>query len=113
MAEFQDAPVGVIGLETALGVALTKLYHGGVLELKEIVRKMSTRPAEILNLPDSFGQIKVGAEANLVLVDLNHEWVVRSEEFISKSKNSCFIGAKLKGKAVATICRGKLWKEPF
>ena len=113
MAEFPDAPVGVIGLETALGVALTKLYHSQALDLKGIVMKMSTRPAEILKLPAGFGQIKVGTEANLTLVDLNHEWVVRREEFISKSKNSCFIGAKLKGKVMATICRGTLWKEQF
>jgi len=113
MAEFQDAPVGVIGLETAVGVALTKLYHGKILNLSEIVMKMSTRPAEILKLPNGFGEIKVGTEANLTLVDVNQEWTVRQEEFVSKSKNSCFIGTKLKGKTVATICRGKLWKEPF
>jgi len=113
MAEFQDAPVGVIGLETAVGVALTKLYHGKILNLSEMVMKMSTRPAEILKLPNGFGEIKVGTEANLTLVDVNQEWTVRQEEFVSKSKNSCFIGTKLKGKTVATICRGKLWKEPF
>ena len=113
MAEFQDAPVGVIGLETAVGVVLTKLYHAKILDLGEIVMKMSTRPAEILKLPNGFGQIKVGTEANLTLVDVNQEWTVRKEEFISKSKNSCFIGTKLKGKRVATVCRGKLWKEQF
>ncbi len=113
MAEFQDAPVGVIGLETAVGVALTKLYHGKILNLSEMVVKMSTRPAEILKLPNGFGEIKVGTEANLTLIDVNQEWTVRQEEFVSKSKNSCFVGTKLKGKTVATICRGKLWKEPF
>ncbi|OGW86197.1 MAG: hypothetical protein A3C35_07780 [Omnitrophica bacterium RIFCSPHIGHO2_02_FULL_46_11] len=111
MAEFSDAPVGVTGLETALGVILTKLYHGKILSLSEIVMKMSMRPSEILKLPNGFGQIKVGTEANLTLVDLNHEWMVRKEEFVSKSKNSCFIGAKFKGKAVVTICRGKLWQR--
>lgn len=113
MAEFQDAPAGVIGLETALGVALTHLYHRRILTLADLVIKMSTRPAEILRLPEGFGQIKVGTEANLTLVDVNHEWTVRAEDFISKSKNSCFIGAKLKGKAVATISRGRLWQKQF
>ncbi|MBI4000038.1 MAG: dihydroorotase [Candidatus Omnitrophica bacterium] len=111
MAEFQDAPSGVTGVETALGVVLTKLYHEKIFDLKNIVMKMSTRPAEILKLPVGFGEIKVGTEANLTLLDLNQEWTVKREEFISKSKNSCFIGAKLKGKAVGTISRGKLWRE--
>jgi len=113
MEEFMDAPVGVTGVETALGVALTQLYHEKVLNLSELVMKMSTRPAEILKLPNGFGEIKVGTEANLTLVDLNQEWVVKEEEFISKSKNSCFIGSKLKGKAVGTISRGKLWQKQF
>jgi len=111
MAEFQDAPVGVIGVETALGVVLTELYHKKILSLSEIVLKMSTHPAQIVKLPNGFGEIKVGTEANLTLVDLNQEWIVKREDFISKSKNSAFIGSKLKGKAVATICRGKLWRN--
>ena len=110
MAEFPDAPVGVIGVETALGVILTELYHKKVLPLSEIVLKMSTHPAQIMKLPNGFGEIKAGTEANLTVVDLNQEWVVKRDEFVSKSKNSAFIGNKLKGKAVATICRGKLWK---
>jgi dihydroorotase len=113
MAEFQDAPVGVIGVETALGVSLTELYYGKVLDLKELVMKLSVVPAQLLGLPKGFGEIRVGTEANLTLVDLNHEWTVRKEDFISKSKNSCFIGKALKGKAVATICRGKLWDKQF
>lgn len=111
MAEFPDAPVGVIGVETALSVILTELYHKKALSLSEIVLKMSAHPAEIVKLPNGFGQIKVGTEANLTLVDLNQEWIVKREDFISKSKNSCFIGSKLRGRAVATICRGKLWKS--
>jgi len=113
MAEFPDAPVGVIGVETALSVILTEFYHKKILSLADIVLKMSINPAHIVKLPNGFGQIKVGTEANLTLVDLNEEWTVKREDFISKSKNSAFIGSKLKGKAVATICRGKLWREPF
>jgi dihydroorotase len=111
MNEFPDAPVGVIGLETSLGVVLTELYHAKLLSLSEIVMKMSTRPAEILKLRAGFGEIKVGTEANLTVVDLNYEWIVKKEDFVSKSKNSCFVGKKLKGKAAATICRGKLWQQ--
>ena len=113
MAEFQDAPPGVIGLETALGVTLTELYHKGVLSLSQVVNKLSREPAKILKLPSGFGEIRVGTEANLVLVDVHEEWTVKKEDFVSKSNNSCFIGKTLKGKAVATISRGTLWQKQF
>jgi dihydroorotase len=109
MAEFPDAPMGVTGVETALGVVLTELYHKTVLDLKGVVTKMSLGPSEILKIPNGFGQIQVGTEANLTLVNINEEWTVRKQDFISKSRNSCFIGKKLKGKAVATLSRGHLW----
>ena len=109
MLEFDEAPFGVIGLETALAVCLTELVHPKKLSLSELVIRMSSRPAEILKLPQGFGEIRKGTEANLTLVDLNEEWRVRSEDFVSKSRNSCFTGRKLKGKVVATLCRSKLW----
>jgi len=109
MAEFLDAPFGVIGLETALGVALTEVYQKKILDLKGIVTKFSSRPAQILKLPAGFGEIRLGHEANLTIVDLEEEWVVRKEDLVSKSQNSCFLGKRLTGRAVATICRGKLW----
>ena len=110
MQEFDVAPFGVTGLETALSSVLTELYHGEKWTLAEIVRVMSTRPAEILHLGPSFGQIQKGEEANLTLVDISKEWRVKAEDFQSKSKNSCFLGKKLKGKILATACAGKLWK---
>ena len=110
MQEFDVAPFGVTGLETALSSVLTDLYHGEKWTLAEIVKVMSARPAEILNLGSSFGCLEEGAEANLIVVDVNREWTVKSEEFLSKSKNSCFTGTKFKGKVIATVCAGKLWK---
>ena len=109
MLEFDDAPFGVIGLETALGVCLTALVHSKKMAMGELVEKMSVRPAEILKLSNGFGEIRKNTEANLTLVDLEEEWVVKQEDFMSKSKNSCFIGKKLKGKVKVTICRGHLW----
>ncbi|MBI2166865.1 MAG: amidohydrolase family protein, partial [Candidatus Omnitrophica bacterium] len=109
MLEFDEAPFGVIGLETALAVSLTELVHSGKLSLAELVMKMSVRPAEILHLPRGFGEIRKGTEAGFILMDLNREWTVRPEELVSKSKNSCFIGRKLKGKVVSTLCMGKRW----
>ncbi len=110
MQELDHASFGVTGLETALGIALTELFHKEKWPLIEIVRVMSLNPARILNLGPQFGAITKGAEANLTLVDLEREWIVKTEEFESKSKNSCFLGRKLKGKVVATVCAGKVWR---
>lgn len=110
MLEFDTAPFGVIGLETALAIVLTELYHGAKWPLAEIARVMSVRPQEILNLGPEFGMLTVGKEANLTLVDLSEKWTVTEKEFESKSKNSCFMNRKLKGKVKATVCAGKIWK---
>lgn len=110
MREFDDAPFGVTGLETALGVVLTELYHGEKWKLSEVVRVMSQRPAEILGLKEPYGRLEKGSEANAVLVDVNEEWTVCENDFHSKSKNSCFINRTFKGKVIATWCSGKLWK---
>ncbi|HLD50625.1 MAG TPA: dihydroorotase, partial [bacterium] len=96
MREFDEAPFGVTGLETALPSVLTELYHGEKWTLSEIVRVMSARPAEILKLGPHFGRLEKGEEANLTVVDVSKEWTVKTEEFQSKSKNSCFVGKKLK-----------------
>ena len=109
MLEFDEAPFGVIGLETALAVCLTELVQPQKINLSELVTRLSSRPAEILKLPLGFGEIRKGTEANLVLVDLEKEWEVGFEDFSSKSRNSCFIGKKLKGKVAATFCTNKLW----
>lgn len=110
MQEFDTAPFGVIGLETALPVALTELYHGEKWPLKDVVYRMSTRPAEILGLGPAFGGLKEGEEANLAIIDIEEEWRVTVKDFKSKSHNSCFLNQKLKGKILATICAGKLWR---
>ena len=109
MAEFNDAPAGTIGLETAVAVALTELYHKKILTLSQIVEKFSINPAKLLSLND-YGTIREGATANLTLVDTTAAWTVTKESFSSKSRNSCFIGMELKGKVKATVCLGRLWK---
>lgn len=110
MREFDNAPFGVIGLETALAVILTELYHGEQWKLHEVARIMSLRPAEILGLPLDFGRIEKGHEANLTLVDIHQEWTVTRDQLVSKSRNCCFMNRRLKGKVVATICAGRLWR---
>ena len=104
--EFDDAPNGIIGLETALGLAITELVEPGLLSLPELIRRMSTTPARIFNLPG--GTLAVGAPADVVVFDPAVEWEVRPDAFYSKSRNTPFAGRRLRGRAEATIVRGEL-----
>jgi dihydroorotase len=104
--EFDDAPNGIIGLETALGLALTELVETGLLRLSDLVNRMSTMPARIFNLPG--GSLAPGAPADVVVIDPAAAWEVRPVEFYSKSRNTPFGGRRLKGRADTTIVRGQL-----
>jgi dihydroorotase len=104
--EFDDAPNGIIGLETALGLAITELVDEGLLSLSDLVRRMSAMPAKIFNLPG--GTLAPGASADVVVFDPAAEWTVRPEEFYSKSRNTPFGGRRLRGRAEATIVRGQV-----
>jgi dihydroorotase len=106
MVEFDQAPFGVIGLETALGVALTVLVHTGLLALPELIRAMSTAPASILGLPG--GRLSPGAPGDLTILDLDRTWIVDPSTFTSKSRNTPFAGWELTGKAVATVVGGEV-----
>ena len=101
-----DSPFGVIGLETALGLALTQLVHTGRISLAHLVALMSTNPARIINQP--LGRLQIGGAADLTVFDPNLEWTYRAAEGRSKSRNSPFDGWNLKGAATATIVGGKI-----
>jgi len=103
---FHEAPNGIIGLETSLALALTFLYHTGKLTLDEIIRLMSTKPAEILGL--NAGTLNEGDNADIIIFDPNEEWTVDATKFKSKSRNTPFGGMKLRGKVKCTIARGKI-----
>lgn len=94
--ELEKAPNGVIGLETALGVVLTYLYHSKILSLSEIINKLSINPRKILGLKSI--KIATGQMANLTIFSTDEEWVVDKSFFKCKSKNTPFEGFKLKGK---------------
>lgn len=104
--EYRYAPSGFPGLETALGVILTKLYHTGKFSLPEIIAKMSANPAKVFGL--SRGALGLGAPADIVVIDPNCEWTVKAKAFYTRGSHSPFVGQKLKGKAVATFVDGKL-----
>lgn len=103
--EFNVAMNGIIGLETSLPLSL-KLVEEGVLTLKQMVEKMSCNPSNILALDR--GTLKVGAAADITVIDPSLEWVVEADKLASKSKNSPWLGHKMKGAAVATVVAGNL-----
>ena len=106
MLEFDRAPFGIIGLETALGLVLTRLYHPGLISLRRVVELMSTQPAQLINQP--LGHLKAGAAADLTLFDPDAEWTYDLGKTRSKSRNSPFHGTPLKGRVAATIVGGKV-----
>jgi dihydroorotase len=104
--EFDDAPNGIIGLETALGLAVTELVETGLLSLGGLVTRMSVMPARIFNLPG--GTLAPGASADVVVLDPVVGWTVQPDEFFSKSRNTPFAGRRLRGRAETTIVRGQV-----
>jgi dihydroorotase len=103
--EFDQAPVGIIGLETSLPLTL-RLVEEGVVSLADAIAKLTCGPAQVLGL--SKGVLQVGADADVTLIDTRTEYVVDRREFRSKSRNSPFHGWPLKGRAVMTIRAGKV-----
>jgi len=103
--EFDYAAFGIVGLETALGLAF-KLVEEGVLTLSETIAKLSANPAKILKIGK--GSLSTGSDADITIIDRSVDWIVDSSGFKSKSKNSPFNGWKLKGKAIQTIVGGVL-----
>ncbi|HEV7416737.1 dihydroorotase [Tianweitania sediminis] len=101
---FADAAVGAVGLETLLAVAL-RLHHNGEVPLLRLVDTLSTAPARIFGL--QAGSLAPGAPADLILVDLDHPWVVTEADLVSRSKNTCFEGARLQGKVLQTMVGGR------
>jgi dihydroorotase len=104
--EFDDAPNGIIGLETAVALAITELVETGLLTLPELVARMSTLPAKIFKLPG--GSLGTGAVADVVVLDPKARWTVDPGAFYSKSRNTPFAGRRVMGRAELTIVRGQV-----
>jgi len=103
---FEEAPFGVIGLETAFAALHTHLVREGEVALAIVLERMSAGPARALGLP--VPRIAVGEPANLVLLDLDAEWTVREDRFRSRSANSWLLGRTLVGAVVKTIADGRV-----
>lgn len=105
LREFDKAPSGISGLETAVALSL-RLVHEGVLTMSQLVEKMALNPARILGLHK--GTLKAGSDADVVIVDASKEFKVESKKFISEGKNTPFEGWVLQGMPVMTVCKGKI-----
>jgi len=104
---FEQAPAGFIGLEVAFSVAYTYLVKNGNIDLTTLVKRMSRNPVNILGLQKR-GRIEEGFLADIVIVDLEKNWVVEPQKFSSKSSNTPFIGKRLQGTIEYTIHRGRI-----
>jgi len=104
--EFQLAPPGTIGFETALSLGIKELVLTEILSIEKLIEKMSARPAEILKI--NAGTLAADAPADIVIFDPDGKWTVERDKIVSTSKNSAFIGWELSGVVTATICNGKI-----
>jgi len=130
LCEFDQAAVGISGFETALG-ALMSLVHGGQLDITTLISKLTWGPAQILGagesviespsvplrmnsakqsrshlVPEGLGTLRIGAPADVALIDPDAEWIVDPSQFLSKGKNTPLAGVRFKGRVVATYVGG-------
>lgn len=103
-SDFIKSPNGSIGMETSLSAALTAL--DGEVPIDKVIELMSTKPAELMNIPA--GKLTVGEFADIVLFDPKESYIVNTEKLHGKSKNTPFKGIELKGRVKYTICRGRI-----
>jgi dihydroorotase len=103
--EFDQAANGIIGLETSVPLALA-LFRKGYIDEARLVELLSGNPAKILGVKG--GSLSIGADADIAVIDPEHQFVLHENDIASKSKNSPFIGTKLQGKALLTICGGRI-----
>ncbi len=106
LRELDQAPFGVVGLETTVGVVATKLIQPGILDWPTVIEKMTVNPARILGIAK--GTLQIGADADVTIIDPDAEWTVDPAEFRSKSRNTAFDGWRLKGRAETVIVGGKV-----
>jgi dihydroorotase len=107
--EFDFAPFGVIGLETALSLSVMELIDTKILSWSGLIEKLSSNPAAILGTDR--GSLKKGAPADIVIIDPAAKYVYKREMIESRSKNSPFIGWELKGKAISVFVGGEAMME--
>ena len=104
--EFADAPNGIVGLETALGVIVTWLVEPGILDVRQLIERMAVGPARVFNLPG--GTLRTGSVADVTVFDPSAQWIVDPTRFRSKGRNTPYAGQRLRGRAEYTIVDGRV-----
>jgi dihydroorotase len=104
--EFADAPFGIVGLETALALVVTELVESGMIDFKTLVDRMSTRPARLFGLPG--GTLAKGSIGDVTVFDPKFAWKVDPSTFLSKGRNTPYVGKELRGRARYTVVGGAL-----
>lgn len=110
LVEFDRAPFGILGLQTALPLAIEVLVDGGYLELATVIERLTTAPARILGL--EAGTLRPGAAADVTIFDPEALWVLTESEIVSKSRNTPFLGREMKGRVLLTLLGGNAtWED--
>jgi dihydroorotase len=104
--DFDSAPFGIVGLETALGLYLSALVDPGHLSLPDLIARMTVKPYEVLGRPG--GTLAPGADADVTVFDPSQRWTVRAAEFASKGRNTPFEGWELPGRVLVTLVGGRV-----
>ncbi|MEZ5064366.1 MAG: dihydroorotase [bacterium] len=111
LVEFDQAPFGIIGLETSLGLSLRTLVKGGHLDLATVIERMTIAPARILGIPA--GTLSPGAAADLCLFDPEMTWTFEKSDIGSRSHNTPFLGEEMQGRVMLTLLGGRAtWEHP-
>lgn len=105
---FDEAPFGILGLETSAALTYTALVDTGLMSIIDMAKKMSYNPSKVLGIDDRYGKLTEGAMADIVVFNPDVRWTVDVNEFASKGHNTPYNGRKLKGKVMATICDGEI-----
>lgn len=105
---FDEAPFGIVGLETSAALTYTALVDTGLMSIMDMAMKMSYNPAKVIGIDKDYGRLTEGAMADIVIFNPNAEWTVDVNAFASKGHNTPYNGKVLKGKVMATICDGAL-----
>jgi dihydroorotase len=109
---FEDAPFGLVGLETALALYAEALVHTGLIGWPRLIQLMTIEPAKLCSLTGmGLGTLKVGGPADITVIDPNVDWTITPADLRGKSKNTPFLGRKVKGRAIATVVGGAVkWR---
>jgi dihydroorotase len=106
LVELDNAPFGIIGIETEMSICFEELYHSGILSLTELISKWTVGPATVLGI--SAGTLKLGAIADITIINPDKSHVIDKNKFFSKARNTPFHGRKVRGQALVTIVGGRI-----